>query len=136
MDIITLAMAKKYIDNKISGIKQTKSISFYIDDILEIGTNQMSIIIPRALKIIDIRLTVDIAPTGADLIIDINKNGTTLYTTQANRPIIAIDGTSIQAILPDIITLAIGDKLTLDIDQIGSTIAGENLSVIVICEVI
>jgi len=113
-----------------------KSIAFYIDDILEVGTNLMSIIAPQALTIIEIRLAVDTAPTGAALIIDINKNGTTLYTAQDNRPTIADAETSATAILPNIVTLAVGDKLTLDIDQVGSTVAGENLSVIVICEVI
>lgn len=116
-------------------IAHKKSISFYIDDVLKVETNVMSIIIPQTMIITDIRVAVDTAPTGADLILDINLNGTTLYTTQNNRPTIIIDDTSAIAMLPDITSLSLGDKLTLDIDQIGSTVAGENLSVIIICEV-
>ncbi len=116
-------------------IAQKKAISFYIDDVLKVETNVMSIIIPQTMIITDIRIAVDTAPTGADLILDINLNGTTLYTTQNNRPTIQIDEISAIAMLPDITSLSLGDKLTLDIDQIGSTVAGENLSVIIICEV-
>lgn len=116
-------------------IANKKSIAFYIDDVLEAGTNLISVIIPQALKITGIKLAVDIAPTGANLIIDINQNGTSIYTTQVNRPTITAGNTTADAILPDTINLVTGDKISLDIDQIGSTIAGENLAIIVICEV-
>lgn len=125
-----------YIINYTGEIIQTKAISFYIDDVLEIGENTMSIISPLGLTIKEIRVGVDVAPTGASLIIDININGTTIYTTQANRPTIAIDAFSVVATIPDITTILLGDKITLDIDQVGSTIAGENLSITIICEVV
>lgn len=66
-----------------------------------------------------------VAPTGADIIVDVNKNGTTIYTTQANRPTVpaTTNGGAISA-TPDVTSLAAGDYLTVDIDQIGSTIAG------------
>lgn len=121
-----------------SGIEykaETKSISFYIDDVLTVEEKAMSVIVPYDLEIKSIKMAVDTAPTGATLICDINKNGTTLYTTQANRPTIEIDATTETATLPDVVLISAGDKLTLDIDQIGSTVAGANLSVTVICEV-
>ena len=64
-------------------------------------------------------LKANTGPTGAALIVDINKNGTTMYTTQANRPTIAYnDGDSkVDATLPDVVTIAAGDIITLDIDQ-------------------
>lgn len=114
---------------------QERAFSFYIDGDLTVDTDLISIICPMALTITEVRLAVSTAPTDADLIIDINKNGTTLYTTQANRPTVAASGTSATATDPDVTNLAVGDILSLDIDQIGSTIAGANLSVIVICEV-
>lgn len=113
-----------------------KTISFYVDDVLEVDTNLISVIAPQSLIINEIRLMVDIAPTGTALIIDINKNGTTLYTTQANRPTIAVGETSIIATLPDTLSLTVGDKISIDIDQIGTTLAGENLSIAIICEVV
>jgi hypothetical protein len=69
------------------------------------------------------------APTGADLITDVNKNGTTIFSTQANRPTIAAGTNGGVADTPDVTTLADGDYLTVDIDQIGSTIAGSDITV-------
>lgn len=114
---------------------QTKALAFYIDGTLAAETNAISIMAPCALTVTEIRAAVDTAPTGAALILDINKNGTTMYTTQANRPTIAINGTSTTAVDPDATSIALGDKISVDIDQVGSTVAGENLSVIIICEV-
>lgn len=114
---------------------QTKSIAFFVGGDLEVKTGLISVIAPTAMTITEIRLAVGTAPTDADLIVDINKNGTTIYTTQANRPTITASGTSATATDPDVTSLALGDILSLDVDQIGSTIAGADLSVIVICEV-
>lgn len=82
--------------------------------------------------ILSVQAAVNTAPTGADLIVDVNKNGTTIYTTQANRPKI-LDGAKVSAVStdPDVTTLAAGDVLTVDIDQIGSTVAGSDLVVAV-----
>lgn len=75
------------------------------------------------------------APTGAALIVDVNKNGTTIFTTQANRPTIAVSGVSATlAGLPDVLTFAAGDLLSIDIDQVGSTVAGANLGFSILVE--
>jgi hypothetical protein len=71
-----------------------------------------------------------VIPTGADIIVDVNKNGTTIYSTQANRPTVpaTTNGGAISA-TPDVTSFAVGDYLTVDIDQIGSTIAGGAITV-------
>jgi hypothetical protein len=71
------------------------------------------------------------APTGASVIIDINKNGTTIYGTQSNRPTIAASSNNATVGAHDATTVTDGDWLTMDIDQVGSTIAGANLGVVV-----
>ena len=72
------------------------------------------------------------APTGAAVIVDLNRNGTTVFTTQSNRPSISAgSNSSIVVTSMDVVTLAPGDYLSVDIDQIGSTIAGSNLVVAV-----
>lgn len=77
-----------------------------------------------------VRASVGTAPTGASLIVDVNKNGSTIFTTQANRPAIpASANTSGNVTTMDITTVAAGEYLTIDIDQIGSTIAGADLTV-------
>lgn len=83
-------------------------------------------------EIVSVVARVSTAPTGAAVIVDLNRNGTTVFTNQANRPAIA-DGSksSIVVTSMDVVTLAPGDYLTVDIDQIGSTIAGSDLVVAV-----
>lgn len=73
--------------------------------------------------------SVGVAPTGAPLIVDINKNGTTTFTTQANRPTIAVSTFFDDTVAPDVTSWAAGDYLTFDVDQIGSTVAGADLVV-------
>ncbi len=84
----------------------------------------------RTLTIAAVRATVGTSPTGAAVIVDVNKNGSTIFTTQANRPTVAISGvTSGKVTSMNVTTLADGDYLTCDVDQIGSTVAGANLTV-------
>lgn len=70
------------------------------------------------------------APAGANIIVDVNKNGATIFTTQANRPVI-VAGTNAtaSAALPDVTSFAAGDYLTVDVDQVGTTILGSDLTV-------
>jgi hypothetical protein len=71
-------------------------------------------------------------PTGDSILVDVNKNGTTIFTTQSNRPTIAVSTNEDESGTPDVTSWAAGDYLTIDIDQIGSTIAGANLTVTVV----
>src|SRR6187455_1843482 len=41
---------------------------------------------PANFTISNVILSAGTAPTGADLIVDVNKNGSTIFSTQANRP--------------------------------------------------
>lgn len=96
---------------------------------LTTATGALRVPIHTTGTVTSIRAMVNTAPTGAAIIIDVNKNGTTLYTTQGNRPTIAVSTNAVNATVPDVTTLAAGDYLTVDIDQIGSTVAGANLVV-------
>ncbi len=90
---------------------------------------------PFAATILGVTTAVNTAPTGASIICDVNKNGTTVFTTQGNRPTIAVStnashsGTS--EAIPDVTSIAAGDYLTVDIDQVGSTVAGSDLTVFI-----
>lgn len=103
--------------------------TFFVAGAQTTGAKKLAFLAGFAGTITDIRAYLDTAPTGASFILDVNKNGTTLYTTQANRPTIAISGNASTTTLPDIVSIAAGDRVTVDIDQIGSTIAGSDLYV-------
>jgi len=105
------------------------SIPYTVSGTLAAEPGTVRLYIGVAAKIKGIRVGVGTAPTGASIIVDVNKNGTTIFTTQANRPTIAISTFSDTSSLSDIVDIAAGDYLTIDVDQIGSTIAGSNLVV-------
>lgn len=83
----------------------------------------------RTLTFHSTRASVGTQPTGASILIDVNKNGTTIFTTQSSRPTIAVSTNTDQGAAPDVTTIADGDYITVDIDQIGSGVAGADLVV-------
>lgn len=80
--------------------------------------------------IASVRVSVGTPPTGSGVVIDINKNGTTIFTNQANRPTIAdAADTSGKLTVMNVTTVTDGEYLTVDIDQIGSGAPGIDLTV-------
>lgn len=100
---------------------------------LTVSSSALRLPIEQTCTIVGVYVTVGTAPTGASLIIDVNKNGTTIFSTQANRPTITA-GTNIggPGATPNTTALAAGDYISVDIDQIGSSVAGSDLVVSVI----
>jgi len=77
-----------------------------------------------------VRAVVGTAPTGSSIIVDVNINGTTAFTTQANRPTIAISGTTSGKVTNmNVLAVPDGGRISVDIDQVGSTVAGSDLTV-------
>jgi protein involved in polysaccharide export with SLBB domain len=62
-------------------------------------------------------------------VFDVHKNGTTIFTTQGNRPTITTGNTVSASATPDVTTLAAGDKLTVDVDSIGGPAANAVVTV-------
>lgn len=90
---------------------------------------------PKDLVITKAYASVKTAPTGANLIIDINKNGTSIWaSTQANRLTVTTGNSSGTQTSFDTTTLSEQDLITIDIDQVGSTIAGADLVVLLKCK--
>lgn len=88
-----------------------------------------SIIAEIAGVIINARAYSRTAPTNTDLIFDINLNGTTIWSTQGNR-VKVVNGanTGVQASF-NTTAVTVGDRFDLDIDQIGSGVAGKDVVV-------
>lgn len=107
-------------------------VTFSQSGVLTTGTGVFRWYCKGAYTIVEARATVTTQPTGASILVDVNKNGTTIFSTQSNRPTIAVSTNTDLSGTPDTTTLADGDYITVDIDQIGSTIPGSNLTVQVI----
>jgi hypothetical protein len=80
----------------------------------------------------EVFLSVDTPPTDASILVDVNKDGTTIFTTQSNRPSIADGANTGNTISVDVPVWADGEYLTMDVDQIGSGTAGSYLTVHII----
>lgn len=76
------------------------------------------------------RGSVGTAPTTQSILVDVNNNGTSVWNaTQANRITIAAGTNTDEGGAFDDTTIADGEYLTVDIDQVGSGTVGADLTV-------
>lgn len=100
---------------------------------LTAGTAKVTFRMPYAMTLTAVRASVTTAPTGSTLIVDINEGGTSVLSTKLS--IDATEKTSTTAATAAVISdsaLADDAEITIDIDQIGSTVAGAGLKVTLI----
>jgi hypothetical protein len=98
---------------------------------LTTGTAKVTFRMPYAMTLSSVRASVNTAPTGSTLVVDINEGGSTILSTKLS--IDASELTSTTAATAAVISdtaLADDAEVTIDIDQIGSTIAGKGLKVV------
>lgn len=114
-------------------ITDTFQWSFYVAGVQATGTDKAPYFqVPEKCKIDEVRIHLGTAPTGANFIVDVNDDGTTIFTTQANRPEITAGANDDTSGAADGGTAVAKDSvLTIDIDQIGSGTAGSDLVVFV-----
>lgn len=100
---------------------------------LTTGTAKGTFRMPYAFTLTAVRASVTTAPTGSVLTVDINESGTSILSTKLT--IDAGEKTSTTAATAAVISdssLADDAEITIDIDTIGSTIAGAGLKVMLI----
>jgi len=85
---------------------------------------------PRAFSIAGVLANIQAGPVGADLILDIEVEGVSIFST---KPEIADGATVLTAGVmtstPDPFPVSAGDEIVFKITQIGSTTAGQRLTV-------
>ena len=86
---------------------------------------------PEDIVITEVFVAVEVAPTGQSLIVDIHKNGTTIFTTQSRRPTILAGTTTATSGVVEVTSAIKNDVITAIIDQIGSGTTGENLLIFI-----
>lgn len=74
---------------------------------------------------------INTAPTGASLVVDVKKNNVSIFSSVANRPTVVSGGHYNLTSTFATTSLVAGDYLTVDVTQIGSTVAGSDLTVTV-----
>lgn len=121
-------------DDGIVHLLSARQVILTVEGQLSVGANPLKIpnILGLPLFISQVYLIVDTAPTGAAIIVDVHKDGVTIFTVQANRPQIAAAAYSGNTTTIDDDEWANGEYLTMEIDQVGSTIAGSDLTVVIV----
>lgn len=105
--------------------------TFAVTGTVAVATGKSRIYLEEAYAVETVRAAVNTAPTGAALIIDLNKNGTSIYGAQENRPSIQAGTNSALGGTPSVQTFAAGDYITVDVDAVGSSTPGADLTVTV-----
>jgi len=116
--------------------KQTESIILAASDEttdLTTGSAKITFRMPYGFTLTAVRASVTTAPTGAALTVDINEGGVSILSTKLTIDV--SEKTSTTATTPAVISdaaLADDAEITVDIDQIGSSVAGAGLKVYLI----
>lgn len=125
------------VTQHIASIKPTESLIIAVGDettALTTGTAKVTFRMPYAFTVTGIRASVVTAPTGGSLLtVDVNEGGTTIISTKLTFD--ASEKTTTTAATAAVISdsaLADDAEMTVDIDQVGSTIAGAGLKVTLI----
>lgn len=130
---MTVTWKKLILAGDIATIVTTLTI--HVPSTLTTGQKLMRLLAPVAMTLTKVRLVVNTAPTGASLIVDVHTGtgaGTTIFTTQANRPTITATNKTGVSVAPDVTNIAEATEFSIYVDQIGSTIAGADLTIEVI----
>lgn len=93
--------------------------------VLETITGDVRWTAPKDINISSVEATVGTAPTGSSIIATLNKNGTVISTLTIGAGSTSVTNSNLAISVLD------GDYLTIDVTQIGSTVAGSDLNVII-----
>jgi hypothetical protein len=100
------------------------------DDNLTTGTAKITFRAPHQMTLVGIRASVNTAPVGSTIIVDVNEAGTSIFSTRLS--IDASEKTSVTAAVPPVFSdtaIANDAEITVDIDQVGSSTAGKGLKI-------
>lgn len=71
------------------------------------------------------------APAGAAVLVDVNLDGVSIFAAPGDRLTFPV-GVTFATATPVGVTASLGQRLTVDVDQIGSTSPGQDLVVVIL----
>ena len=134
----TLAKGKNVkVNSSSSGLEFTPDYFDFAcsdeDTNLTAGNKKFTIVFTRAFNCVsEIRFSVTEAPTGADIILEVSKNGTSVFVGTNYPTIDAGTNTTNVSVSPQVLSgsnvdFAVGDVMKVGITQVGSTVSGAGL---------
>lgn len=101
------------------------------------GAGKFTFRMPFAANLVGIRASVNTAPTGAAIQVDVNEGGASVLSTKLT--IDQGEKTSVTAATAAVISdsaLADDAEISIDLDQVGSVVAGAGLKVLLVVEAV
>lgn len=118
------AATKNYVD---TNIPATAPIVFAVaaspeEGQITTGTAKVTFVAPLDFTLTELKVSTTVAPTGANLIVDVNDAGVSINTVTVTATNTVGETTVSHALTED-------DEITIDFDQVGSTNSGEGVKV-------
>lgn len=130
--VITVGPAGPQGPQGVAGPEAEIPIVFNRTNALTVTTGVAGYPVPFNCTVLGVRGYMGTAPAGSAAVFDVNRNGVTIFGTQALRPQAAAGSQTIAETTGMTVTsLTAGDVLTVDIDQVGSTTAGSDLTLVI-----
>ena len=100
--------------------------------VLTVGANKDRMSLPFNGEFVNASAAVSVASVTTNVVIDLLKNGVSIYTTVANRPRVvagSVASAAANLLRPDVFKFVPGDVLSLSIISVGPVTAGSDLVV-------
>lgn len=97
---------------------------------LTVVTGVLEVLMSTSYDLVSIKARVVTPSSGSSIILDVKKNGASIFSNPAHRPTITAGGHNSTTTVPTL-TFATNDYLSVDIDQVGSGTAGADLVVVI-----
>lgn len=103
-------------------------MAFRVDGALAVASDVYTMLVTRDMVVDKWYIHCDDPGSAGSTIYDVHLNGTTVFTTQSNRPTLAYDDANGWAVsgTPDVTDFSEGDILTIHIDQVATDAEGLN----------
>ena len=121
VQVNTGATALEFVDQVVDTDTAPLIKAYRYDGTLVTNTGSKRLYLEKAYTLNSIKAYIDTAPVGAAINLDVKKNGTSLQTLSI------ADGASTGSQTSLTHSIAADDYLTIDITQVGSSTAGDNL---------
>ncbi len=131
-ETLTAALLNVHLRDNLNAIREREAWFSAASGNIGVGSGTHRLYAYEARTITTWIAYVDTAPTGSSAIFDGNKDGTTMFTTQGNRPTISASGFASTETAPDITAWAADSYLQADIDQVGSSVTGADATLVAI----
>lgn len=106
--------------------------TFTMQDQIEAVVGTQFIPFDSAASLVSIQAVTSVSPVGQDILVDVNINNVSVWANPADRITIPAgqDESAVVTVF-DTDSFVAGDRLSIDVDQVGTTNPGEDLVVLV-----